>query len=78
MPLAGTTSDCWDQVDDFNWLKTGHSPNWRILEPEDRIEADHWKRLPAITEAEAGDVLQIFGATGPNDQHEASKRPIVA
>lgn len=26
----------WDQVDDFKWLKSEHSPNWSIL-PDDQI-----------------------------------------
>jgi len=26
----------WDQVDDFNWLKAHHSPNWSIMTNEDR------------------------------------------
>jgi hypothetical protein len=30
-------TNCWDQVQDFNWLKLGQiSPHWRILEPEER------------------------------------------
>lgn len=36
-------SNQWDQVDDFKWLKTEHSPNWSILPEEERIEDSRWK-----------------------------------
>lgn len=36
-------SNQWDQVDDFKWLKTEHSPNWSILPEEERIEDGRWK-----------------------------------
>lgn len=32
----------WDQVQDFNWQKTEHSPNWRILPEEDRLAENIW------------------------------------
>ena len=39
----------WDQVDDFNWLRAEHSPNWSVLQPgdEDVIRS----RLCALIEA---------------------------
>ncbi len=33
----------WDQVDDFKWLKTEHSPNWSILPEGERLPEDIWK-----------------------------------
>ncbi|KAK6506333.1 hypothetical protein TWF506_011251 [Arthrobotrys conoides] len=36
--------DRWNQIDDFNWLKEGRpSPNWRVLEDEERIGEEAWK-----------------------------------
>ncbi|KAI8627233.1 tubulin-specific chaperone C [Xylariaceae sp. FL1651] len=33
----------WDQVDDFKWLKSEASPNWRVLAEEERISNDVWE-----------------------------------
>ncbi|KAK3689603.1 tubulin binding cofactor C-domain-containing protein [Podospora appendiculata] len=33
----------WDQVDDFKWLKADHSPNWSILPKEDRVPDQVWR-----------------------------------
>ncbi|KAI4143221.1 MAG: hypothetical protein LQ341_002972 [Variospora aurantia] len=63
-PLGVTMSESWAQVDDFGWLKAGHSPNWNILAPEDRRSADHWKRLLNATDGAVGDILQAFETTG--------------
>jgi hypothetical protein len=35
----------WDRVDDFNWLKEVHSPNWRTLAPEGRVQDQVWKAV---------------------------------
>jgi len=35
----------WDQVDDFKWLKAGHSPNWTILSEEGRLEDEVWTKI---------------------------------
>ncbi len=32
----------WDQVDDFKWLKSEHSPNWSILAEKERLAEDIW------------------------------------
>lgn len=32
----------WDQVDDFKWLKSEHSPNWSILPEGKRLPEDIW------------------------------------
>ena len=35
----------WDQVKDFNWLKSTPSPNWTVLPLEQRVSHDHlWKK----------------------------------
>lgn len=72
--LEGTTSDQWDQVDDFNWLKAGHSPNWSILGRENQKGPDQWKRLQTVTDDEVGVVLRDFGVTGSDDQYANSTR----
>ncbi|KAI9680792.1 MAG: hypothetical protein M1817_004232 [Caeruleum heppii] len=37
-----STHNQWDQVDDFKWLKAEHSPNWRVLSPQERIPIGVW------------------------------------
>lgn len=37
--------DLWNQVDDFNWLKSEHSPNWSLLSPGDTILDDTWREV---------------------------------
>ncbi|KAL8375925.1 hypothetical protein RB595_007169 [Gaeumannomyces hyphopodioides] len=37
-------SNQWDQVDDFKWLKTDHSPNWCVLKEEERLPETFWKQ----------------------------------
>ncbi|EPE26970.1 hypothetical protein GLAREA_02884 [Glarea lozoyensis ATCC 20868] len=32
----------WDQVDDFKWLKMEHSPNWSVLPEEKRLGENIW------------------------------------
>jgi hypothetical protein len=27
---------CWDNVKDFRWHKSTHSPNWRVMPEEER------------------------------------------
>jgi hypothetical protein len=37
--LGGADADAWTaswhEVDDFGWHRAGHSPNWRVLKPEE-------------------------------------------
>jgi hypothetical protein len=35
----------WDQVDDFKWLKSEPSPNWKILPEEERLPEDVWTNV---------------------------------
>ncbi|KAI1640739.1 tubulin binding cofactor C [Biscogniauxia mediterranea] len=37
------TTNQWDQVDDFKWLKSEPSPNWSVLPEDQRIEPDTWR-----------------------------------
>ncbi|KAK1829401.1 tubulin binding cofactor C-domain-containing protein [Podospora conica] len=55
-------SNQWDQVDDFKWLKTEHSPNWSILPEEERIEDGRWKVTLAGVPGEG--VEEIFQKMG--------------
>lgn len=32
----------WDEVDDFKWLKSEHSPNWSILPENERLNKAIW------------------------------------
>ncbi|KPM44303.1 hypothetical protein AK830_g2279 [Neonectria ditissima] len=35
----------WDQVDDFKWLKTDHSPNWATLPEDERLIDELWRKV---------------------------------
>lgn len=37
-------------VEDFNWLRKEHSPNWRILDNE--IKEDTWSKVMALIQEE--------------------------
>lgn len=34
----------WDRVDDFKWLKAGHSPNWTTLSEGERLGEEVWTK----------------------------------
>ncbi|KAK3385004.1 tubulin binding cofactor C-domain-containing protein [Podospora didyma] len=51
----------WDQVDDFKWLKADHSPNWGVLEKEERISEDVWKSVPGAPGVGVDDILKKVG-----------------
>lgn len=38
-------SNMWDQVDDFKWLKSEHSPNWEVLPEAERVEGRVWNDI---------------------------------
>ncbi|RGP78086.1 putative tubulin folding cofactor c [Fusarium longipes] len=53
----------WDQVDDFKWLKAGHSPNWTTLSENERLSDDLWRDVvpgqPGVSVEEALKKLNI-------------------
>lgn len=53
--LGGTwevvEQNMWDQVDDFKWLKSEHSPNWEVLPKQERVDG---KLLNDIRKNEVG------------------------
>ncbi|KAL8900845.1 MAG: hypothetical protein Q9192_000850 [Flavoplaca navasiana] len=58
----GYQKNMWDQVNDFNWLKAGHSPNWSVLDIACRFGADGWNAIQSLTEGDPVDtVLDAFG-----------------
>jgi hypothetical protein len=38
-------------VEDFNWLRREHSPNWRIL--EDKIDGDTWNKILELVDGDS-------------------------
>ncbi|KAI5793759.1 tubulin binding cofactor C-domain-containing protein [Peziza echinospora] len=45
---VGTGEDgrnLWDQVDDFKWLRMEKSPNWRVLDVEERVDVNELWRV---------------------------------
>ena len=47
----------WDQVNDFNWLKAGHSPNWSVLDLASRFGADQWNIIQSLNEGDPVDTV---------------------
>ncbi|KAH8152971.1 uncharacterized protein LAJ45_03198 [Morchella importuna] len=41
----GVQRNMWDQVDDFKWLKSEHSPNWAVLPESERVSAERWEKV---------------------------------
>lgn len=35
----------WDQVDDFKWLKSGPSPNWKVMPEAERRSDRVWTQV---------------------------------
>src|SRR5271169_4946739 len=47
-------------VEDFNWLRREHSPNWRVL--EDKIDGDTWNKILGLVDRDspsASTVLEL-------------------
>lgn len=39
------TENQWDRVDDFKWLKAGHSPNWTTMGEEQILDDEIWTKV---------------------------------
>ncbi|KAL8915499.1 MAG: hypothetical protein Q9171_000064 [Xanthocarpia ochracea] len=48
----GIQTNMWDKVNDFNWLKAGHSPNWSVLDLASRFKADQWNIIQSLNEGD--------------------------
>lgn len=52
----------WDQVDDFKWLRSEPSPNWRAMKAEERLEERVWREVvPGGPGKGVEDVLREVG-----------------
>lgn len=40
-----STENQWNQVDDFKWLKAGHSPNWTTLGESQVLGEEVWTKI---------------------------------
>lgn len=67
-PLPGTyggeggEDGQWRMVDDFKWLRKEASPNWRVLEPGERVEDGVWRRLRELgPDLGVDEVLNVVG-----------------
>lgn len=57
-----STKNQWDQVDDFKWLKSEPSPNWRVLAEEARLPEEIWtKVVPGERGKDLHDILKAVG-----------------
>jgi len=43
--LLTNSTNLWDQVEDFGWLKKQASPHWSVLPEDERLSDDAWKVL---------------------------------
>ncbi|KAL4897744.1 tubulin binding cofactor C-domain-containing protein [Aspergillus ambiguus] len=39
------SQDCWNQVEDFKWIKPEPSPNWSLISPEDAVPEQVWAEI---------------------------------
>jgi hypothetical protein len=58
-----SSTNQWDQIDDFKWLKAEPSPHWSMLPESERtqygIQGDH---LPSSeNKSDPSDILRAFG-----------------
>ncbi|KAK1063914.1 hypothetical protein LTR12_010187 [Friedmanniomyces endolithicus] len=52
----------WREVDDFKWLRNEPSPNWKVLEVEQRVKAEVWRdRVPGGPGVGVSDILRAVG-----------------
>ncbi|KAJ4163732.1 hypothetical protein LMH87_005440 [Akanthomyces muscarius] len=52
----------WDQVDDFKWLKAGHSPNWTTMSEAQILSDEIWtKVVPGRPGASVDETLAKLG-----------------
>jgi hypothetical protein len=60
----------WDQVDDFKWLKAGHSPNWSVLPEEQRLKEEVWtETVPGGPGVGLDDILKKTGVMVAHNLH---------
>ncbi|KAI8939718.1 hypothetical protein NX059_003468 [Plenodomus lindquistii] len=52
----------WNQIDDFEWLKSGLSPNFSILEVDKRVDNDLWYQAMVAREFNLDKLLSIVRA----------------
>lgn len=58
----GAVENQWDQVDDFKWLKAGHSPNWTTLSQHQVLPEDIWTHVvPGQPGASVEETLRKVG-----------------
>ncbi|KAF2444435.1 TBCC-domain-containing protein [Karstenula rhodostoma CBS 690.94] len=59
-----SSSNQWDQIDDFKWLKAEASPHWSILPESKRIQEDVWKhQLSGQEKQDPDSILRAFGVS---------------
>ena len=42
---AGRGENMYSQVDDFKWLKSDPSPNWKVMADEDKVKDEVWMQV---------------------------------
>ncbi|KAF2849313.1 hypothetical protein T440DRAFT_469413 [Plenodomus tracheiphilus IPT5] len=58
---AAVPPNQWDQIDDFKWLRSGASPNFRLLGEEERIKEEVWERVGKAKDGELDGLLELVG-----------------
>lgn len=65
--LLHDSPNLYDQVDDFKWLKSEPSPNWKVLPPAERVPEEVWREVvPGGPGLGVDDILKGVGLSGGN------------
>ncbi|GLC37055.1 hypothetical protein PLESTB_001396500 [Pleodorina starrii] len=73
--MLGEETGCWQQVDDFGWIKTVQSPNWGVMPPEE------YPREPLVVPEAVWEVACVAGCRrgeGGGDDSGGGEGPEVA
>lgn len=63
-PNSHSLSDLWSQVEDFKWLKSEPSPNWKLLDDAAAVTEDVWKGIATAVPAwSLDDILKATRVT---------------
>jgi hypothetical protein len=60
-----STPNRWNQVQDFQWIKAEHSPNWSILPESERVSEEVWRDVvPGSPKIGLGEIMKVVRAGG--------------
>jgi len=54
-------NNLWDQVQDFQWLRSEPSPNWSVLPEEHRVNGPMWRTVDENDSRDVNEILEMVG-----------------